>query len=232
MPAVAHTSVGSSWRRCSKTRSRLPLSRTNQCSETAPSADKSQVQLPVALRKPIRAITSLDHQICTAPKEEQKTRARSRARIRGSSLLKLPCRRTHHACTWPASVRCPFPRAQAGTDKPHHQTTTNNAARLLYPASPAERARRELSEPEKEEKYSRRGRAPRCSSAASLRRLAATARSQSRPHLPDCLFPAFGAALCMARNGPARAFRRPFLRGRVASVLSSQSNITIKFYTF
>jgi len=39
-------------------------------------------------------------------------------------------------------------QAQASADNPHHQTTTNNAARLLYPASPAERARRELSEPE------------------------------------------------------------------------------------
>jgi len=167
------------------------------------------------IEKTYQAITSLDRQICAAPKEEQKTRARSRARIQGSSLLKLPCRRTHHACTWPASVRCPFPRAQAGTDKPHHQTTTNNAARLLYPASPAERARRELSEPEKEEKYSRRGRAPRCSSAASLRRLAATARSQSRPHLPDCLFPAFGAALCMARNGPESALSGDHFSGAV-----------------
>ena len=55
-----------------------------------------------------------------------------------------------------ASLGAPL-LARAGTDKPHHQiqtTTTNNAARLLYPASPAERARRELSEPEedKEEK--------------------------------------------------------------------------------
>ena len=94
-------------------------------------------------------------------------------------------------------------------------TSNQTGPRLLYPASPAERVRRELSEPEKEEKYSRRGRAPRCSSAASLRRLAATARSQSRPHLPDCLFPAFGAALCMARNGPESALSGDHFSGAV-----------------
>ena len=161
MPAVAHTSVGSSWRRCSKTRSRLPLSRTNQCSETAPSADKPQVQLPVALRKPIRAITSLDHQICTAPKEEQKTRARSRARIRGSSLLKLPCRRTHHARR-PASVPLSS-RGRALTNPTIRFRPPPPIMQLDYYTLPRQRSARggsSASPRRTRKKNNRRGRAP------------------------------------------------------------------------
>ena len=114
------------------------------------------------IEKTYQAITSLDRQICAAPKEEQKTRARSRARIRGSSLLKLPCRRTHHARTWPALVPLSS-RGRALTNPTIRFRPPPPIMQLDYYTLPRQRSARggsSASPRRTRKKNNRRGRAP------------------------------------------------------------------------